>query len=131
MAEYLCEEDMSTGEYISRDLALRQLNATCLATDCDNYNGVRCRACAYADAMDFIDAVLAADVQPVKHGKWEKIEEYGGWGDTYFRCSICGDEWDLDAGTPVENGMKYCPNCGARMDIIYEDDKIRAIKVTG
>lgn len=25
MAEYLCEEDMSTGEYISRDLALRWL----------------------------------------------------------------------------------------------------------
>ena len=65
MAEYLCEEDMSTGEYISRDLALRQLNATCLATDCDNYNGVRCRACAYADAMDFINAIPAADVQPL------------------------------------------------------------------
>lgn len=71
------------------------------------------------------------DVQPVKHGQWEEIEEYGGWGGTYFRCSICGDEWDLDTGTPVENGMKYCPNCGAKMDIIYEDDKIRAIKVTG
>ena len=66
MAEYLSEEDMNTGEYISRDLALRQLNATCLATDCDNYNGVRCRACAYADAMDFIDAIPAADVQPVQ-----------------------------------------------------------------
>lgn len=65
MAEYLCEEDMSTGEYISRDLALRQLNATCSATSCDNYNGVRCRACAYADAMDFIEAIPAADVQPV------------------------------------------------------------------
>lgn len=66
MAEYLCEEDMNTGEYISRDVALRQLNATCLATDCDNYNGVRCRACAYADAMDFIEAIPAADVQPTK-----------------------------------------------------------------
>lgn len=59
--------------------------------------------------------IPSADVQPVKHGKWEEIEEYGGWGNTYFRCSICGDEWDLDTGTPVENGMKYCPNCGARM----------------
>ena len=73
MAEYLCEEDMSTGEYISRDVALRQLNATCLATDCDNYNGVRCRACAYADAMDFIDAIPAADVQPVN--QWISVKE--------------------------------------------------------
>lgn len=73
MAEYLCEEDMSTGEYISRDVALRQLNATCLATDCDNYNGVRCRACAYADAMDFIDAIPAADVQPVD--RWISVKD--------------------------------------------------------
>jgi hypothetical protein len=73
MAEYLCEEDMSTGEYISRDVALRQLNATCLATDCNNYNGVMCRACAYADAMDLIEAIPAADVQPVD--RWTSIEE--------------------------------------------------------
>ena len=73
MAEYLCEADMSTGEYISRDLALRQLNATCLATDCDNYNGVRCRACAYADAMDFINAIPAADVQPVN--RWISVKD--------------------------------------------------------
>ena len=73
MAEYLCEEDMNTGEYISRDLALKQLNATCLATDCDNYNGVRCRACAYADAMDFIDAIPAADVQPIN--KWISVKD--------------------------------------------------------
>lgn len=62
-----------------------------------------------------ITKALNIDVQPVKRGKWEEIKEYGGWGDTYFRCSICGDEWDIDVGTPVENGMKYCPNCGADM----------------
>ena len=73
MAEYLCEEDMNTGEYISRDLALRQLNATCLATDCDNYNGVRCRACAYADAMDFIEAIPSATVQPVD--RWISVDD--------------------------------------------------------
>lgn len=71
---------------------------------------------AYEKAARCIDQITPSDVQPVKHGQWEEIEEYGGWGGTYFRCSICGDEWDLDTGTPVENGMKYCPNCGARMD---------------
>ena len=106
MAEYLCKEDMSTGEYISRDLALRQLNATCSATSCDNYNGVRCRACAYADAMDFIEAIPAADVQPVKHGKWLSRCE----GDIYefSECSECGNMESCE--TP------YCAQCGARMD---------------
>ena len=80
-----------------------------------------CRECAadhrqLAEWLTELKELKAADVQPIRRGRWEEIEEYGGWGDTYFRCSICGDEWDLDAGTPAENGMKYCPNCGARMD---------------
>lgn len=58
----------------------------------------------------------AADVQPVKHGKWEEIEEYGGWGDTHYRCSVCGEEWYLEDGTPQQNNMNFCPRCGARMD---------------
>ena len=108
MAEYLCEEDMSTGEYISRDVALRQLNATCLATDCDNYNGVRCRACAYADAMDFIEAIPAADVQPIKHGRWiitDDVEHF------IAICSECGRTEDSRG----IKDMPYC-HCGARMD---------------
>lgn len=51
------------------------------------------------------------DVQPLKQGHWIEINEYGGWGDTYYRCSICGNEWGLDAGK--WNG---CPICLARMD---------------
>ena len=51
---------------------------------------------------------------PVVHGKWE--EESDPWGDSHYRCSVCGCEWFLEAGTPAENGMNYCPNCGARMD---------------
>lgn len=124
MAEYLCKEDMSTGEYISRDVALRQLNATCLATDCDNYNGVRCRACAYADAMDFIDAIPAADVQPIKKGHWyHNTSKYISELDAYFiqaRCSCCGkysDRVDLYS-TIMSNEM--CSHCGARMDGEHE-----------
>ena len=116
MAEYLCEEDMSTGEYISRDVALRQLNATCLATDCNNYNGVRCRACAYADAMDFIDAIPAADVQPVKRGNWVQI------GEQSAKCTECGgvlksNGIDKTGKALIFNAVyHYCPYCGARMD---------------
>lgn len=110
MAEYLCEENMSTGEYISRDVALRQLNATCLATNCDNYNGVRCRACAYADAMDFIDAIPAADVQPVN--RWisvkDKLPDEDGW---YLVCKHnrvrvaewCKDCWYNESDLPIDD----------------------------
>lgn len=109
MAEYLCEEDMNTGEYISRDLALKQLNATCLATDCDNYNGVRCRACAYADAMDFIDAIPAADVQPIN--RWIKADEslpvYGGM------VLICDKSKNIRLG--IYTDMGWCSQFGNPM----------------
>ena len=48
-----------------------------------------------------------------KRGKWEEVEEYGGWGDTYYRCSICGEEWFLNDGKPKDNNMNFCPKCGA------------------
>lgn len=56
------------------------------------------------------------DAEPVKHGKWEEISEYNGWGDTHYRCSACGEEWNLESGTPAENNMNFCSNCGAKMD---------------
>ena len=64
MGKYLCEEDMSTGEYISRDEALKIFHQCC--DNCtSSYNGVMCRACADADAMDILVDIPAADVQPV------------------------------------------------------------------
>jgi len=112
MAEYLCKEDMNTGEYISRDVALRQLNATCLATDCNNYNGVMCRACAYADAMDFIDAIPAADVQPVKRGRWVTVRDDG---DSLTICTHCYE-------TMFFGRTDFCPHCGADMRGGAEND---------
>ena len=64
MAEYLSEEDMNTGEYISRDEALKIFHQCC--DNCtSSYNGVMCRACADADAMDILIDMPAADVQPL------------------------------------------------------------------
>ena len=53
--------------------------------------------------------------QSVKRGKWEEISEYNGWGDTHYRCSVCGEEWYLEDGTPKQNNMNFCPRCGADM----------------
>lgn len=49
-----------------------------------------------------------------KHGHW--IEQEGFDGDVYYDCSVCGESWVLIDGTPKDNGMIYCPHCGARMD---------------
>lgn len=53
------------------------------------------------------------DAEP-KVGKW--IEKDGMWcDDPTFRCSVCGEEYELLEGTPIDNGMNYCPNCCSRM----------------
>lgn len=50
---------------------------------------------------------------PLKQGHW--IEKDGFDGDVYYDCSECGESWTTIEGTPWQNGMAYCPNCGAKM----------------
>lgn len=58
-------------------------------------------------ALRHIDAMPTADVQEVKHGKWD--------GNGYLKnCSLCGTVVNFNE---VSNWLyNYCPNCGARMD---------------
>ena len=54
----------------------------------------------------------AADVAPVRHGRWVKIDTTGLCGDPVWNCSSCG----YPAGVSVA-GRDYCPDCGAKMDL--------------
>ena len=56
------------------------------------------------DAIDIkdVDTIPAADVAPVRHGRWLHRKN----GVAY--CSEC----EIDT---VEDETKYCPNCGAKM----------------
>lgn len=54
------------------------------------------------DVVDMIESIPAADVRPVRYGKWEKY----GWS---IRCSECG--YDMPFAT-----RNFCPNCGAEME---------------
>ena len=61
------------------------------------------------DAIDIedVDAIPAADVAPVRHGRWECNKP----------CPVCGgDRFDgLDADIWADWEPPYCPNCGAKM----------------
>lgn len=51
----------------------------------------------------------AADVQPVKQGRWEtEICDDGYGAYNLFVCSLCGSE--------SAKRFNYCRECGARMD---------------
>ena len=49
-----------------------------------------------------------------KMGRW--IEREDAFGDTFYNCSACGEMWSTIDGNPWDNGMDYCPNCGAKME---------------
>ena len=78
----------------------------------DEYSGALYDGCE-TDA-ELIDEIPAADVVPVVHGHW--VEQEDGRGETYYDCSICGESWTTIDGTPMQNNMNYCPNCGAKMN---------------
>lgn len=95
-------------EYIEREALMRRIKEIHCA-ECDSYHGVRCRACWVDDTLDYIDSEPAADVSPVRHGRWND-------GDPY--CPICRKDKfrGLDADIWADWKPDYCPNCGAKMD---------------
>lgn len=67
----------------------------------------------------------AADIAPVKHGRWIKAK--GSWftpgGDPVWECSECGKGrhvYGIEHGTYGSDVAAHqwvaCPNCGAKMD---------------
>ena len=64
------------------------------------------------DAMRKVAKLPSAQPE-LKKGKW--IPTNDGWDGEYFVCSKCGCPWTLIEGSPEDNGMNFCPNCGAYM----------------
>lgn len=55
--------------------------------------------------MTITDYTDAADVAPVRHGRWTRIDYHDA------RCSECGHKTYYPDRISL-----YCPECGARMD---------------
>ena len=118
-------------EYIEREAALYRAKSF-LANHIDGIVAEHaqlpyetCNATEFArgyerGAIDAVKVVLstpAADVVPVKHGRWIPLEA-DGYADGFpvwdlWECSECQEEHSGDEDTLTP----YCPNCGAKMDL--------------
>ena len=74
----------------------------------DACNSLELYPSEYAELENALNRIPAADVAPVVHGRWEK---HG----SKWQCTGCKVLMSID-GTPQENLLYYCPNCGAKMD---------------
>ena len=113
-------------DYISKQRA-KDLMGCCLASAKAEYKSAKdeftkARFEDYISTIqamiDVVGSVEAADVQPVKHGKWESSQRTIETGTVY--CSNCAIEYyisDLQTVGDCNGIVHYCPNCGARMDL--------------
>ena len=96
-------------EYIEREFAL---NVLCRENCGHDYEANKCNNCY---TSNFINYLPTADVAEVKHGKW--VEPHWRNSVSCANCSICGAEayhYDFHG---VQKTYRYCPNCGAKMDL--------------
>ena len=65
------------------------------------------------DAADCIRYMDAADVAPVRHGRWIETPRLY-YGAKQYECSLCYSDtfWNKHS---IYEKYPYCPNCGARM----------------
>ena len=59
-------------------------------------------------------------LRPVAH--WDMEEDAVG-DPIIWTCSNCKESIVMYDGTPMENGYKYCPQCGAKMEAAQTDDE--------
>ena len=72
------------------------------------------------DVISSIENRLAADVAPVRHGRWED-KPNPQWRAYDIRyCSACG--WSIHKTKLRKSDLnwEYCPNCGCKMDLEAE-----------
>ena len=55
--------------------------------------------------LSFIESQPTADVQEVRHGRWELI------GKNVSKCTVCGCARNIR----TQIGWNFCPVCGAKM----------------
>lgn len=68
---------------------------------------------SYKAFCNLVKRQPAADVAPVRHGRWEPYVERLRW-----RCSECGSFIDINPIDEIigEYSPNFCPHCGAKMD---------------
>ena len=61
--------------------------------------------------LEYAESLPAADVAPVRHGRWEKQSGLYSCSECEMTCP-----YDVQADVIEYWACNYCPNCGAKME---------------
>ena len=98
---------MNEKKYIECEAAIDALTEQNLVVHMDSVNDGLVASC-HRSAQRIIANLPAADVRPVRRGKWSIVYD-DFMKSNYNTCSCCGKEYF------GANGFNFCPNCGADM----------------
>lgn len=102
------------------DGVVKRYCAPCKEHGCD-LDGDWCRDCVITCVLKMVRDAPAADVEPVRNGRWEEcdwvdVDEHGfGTRRTFkagLRCSQCACVFKKE----LLWKRNWCPNCGAKME---------------
>ena len=80
-------------DYISREAAIEAVREEFSCETCNGSNvGTMCTFCNVGEAIRLIKNIPAADVEPVRHGRWEEYTHsyYCGVDETANRDGLTG-----------------------------------------
>ena len=96
---------MAEKEYIERNAVVNGLRAAIKKYSDDKSEANIITALIFQRFAKEIEAIPAADVEPVRHGEWQEI-------NGIFSCSRCGYSFEHEG---YKHFFNYCPNCGAKL----------------
>lgn len=109
-------------DYISREAAQKAFENTD-ADVCESYPDGACDwGFGMKNIQEVIDGIPAADVEPVRRGRWECVYD-DSTGETDITCSHCKNTRTVNGCFVSTDGKScyfeddYCPSCGAKMDL--------------
>ena len=94
-------------EYIEREAAKRELLSWAVSMNHPEY-------LMKDDALHVIDSFPAADVAPVRHGRWIMGTGENGLQTGHIKCSRCGEI--VKYGYSLYGVHNFCNYCGAKMN---------------
>ena len=100
-------------EYIEREALIKRLEVTPLFNPQYEYDEL-----VRKGIIDLVKQRPAADVVEVRHGEWEVCSDEYEICAGEFVCSECKESFVSSELTDEQffEMMKFCPNCGAKMD---------------
>ena len=115
---YYVNEDMihelPTYSFPSREKGTDLISrADTLKKICGKKCGCEFDECGFTEPCTYCQIINDMPSADREKGEW--IEKEGWDGDVYYECSVCNEPWCTIEGTPWDNGMNFCPNCGVKM----------------